>query len=153
MLEQSGDGGFIPALGPTVDPRATPAFGETRQALIDEVGLLRRALTHWAEHAGACTRTCEAVALASSEAITNAIVHAYRDAPQAGTVSVRGEVIGRRCVHVEISDKGAGMQPRPDSPGLGLGLPLIAQLAQSVEIDTGPDEGTRITMDFSLLSG
>jgi serine/threonine-protein kinase RsbW len=129
-------------------------FDQCRQAVVDEVAPLRRALTRWAKGAGASERTCEAVAIASSEAITNAVVHAYRDASAPGMVSVRGEiVVAPDRVHVEISDTGAGMRPRTDSPGLGLGLPLIAQLADRVEVDSRLAEGTCITMDFSLLSG
>jgi hypothetical protein len=45
------------------------------------------------------------------------------------------------------------MRPRVDSPGLGLGLPLIAQVAGNVEIDSQYAEGTCIAMDFELVSG
>ena len=40
--------------------------------------------------------------------------------------------------------------PRPDSPGLGLGLPLIATLAESLELGTGPDDETEVRMTFEL---
>src|SRR3712207_9020716 len=38
------------------------------------------------------------------------------------------------CVLVTVSDEGSGMRPRPDSPGLGLGLPLISQMTHSFEV-------------------
>ena len=39
------------------------------------------------------------------------------------------------------------MTPRPDSPGLGLGLPLIANLSDNLEIRDGPDgRGTELVM-------
>jgi serine/threonine-protein kinase RsbW len=51
---------------------------------------------------------------------------------------------------VVVHDEGRGMLPRPDSPGLGLGLPLIATLAESLELGTGPDERTEVRMTFLL---
>ena len=40
------------------------------------------------------------------------------------------------------------MVPRADSPGAGLGLPIIAQLAAAVEISHGAGDGTRLKMTF-----
>ena len=42
------------------------------------------------------------------------------------------------------------MLPRADSPGLGLGLPLIATLAESLELGTGDDDQTEVRMTFDL---
>jgi hypothetical protein len=39
------------------------------------------------------------------------------------------------------------MTPRAESPGAGLGLGLIAELANAIEINDGPD-GTSVTMRF-----
>ena len=43
-----------------------------------------------------------------------------------------------------------GIVPRADSPGLGLGLPLIATLAESLELGTGTDDKTEVRMTFLL---
>ncbi len=51
---------------------------------------------------------------------------------------------------VIVRDEGAGIGPRPDSPGLGLGLPLIASLAESVQLGRDADERTEVRMTFSL---
>ena len=50
---------------------------------------------------------------------------------------------------VGVEDDGGGMAPRPDSPGMGLGLPLIRQLAESVQVDA-LRPGTRMRMRFAL---
>ena len=42
--------------------------------------------------------------------------------------------------------------PRADSPGLGLGLPLIATLAESLELGTGDAEETEVRMTFALTA-
>ena len=42
------------------------------------------------------------------------------------------------------------MTPRLDSPGLGLGLPVIAETATSVEVRRPPAGGTELVMRFDL---
>jgi serine/threonine-protein kinase RsbW len=51
---------------------------------------------------------------------------------------------------VVVIDEGRGILPRADSPGLGLGLPLIATLAESLELGTGTNEETEVRMSFRL---
>jgi serine/threonine-protein kinase RsbW/stage II sporulation protein AB (anti-sigma F factor) len=51
---------------------------------------------------------------------------------------------------VVVSDEGRGILPRPDSPGLGLGLPLIATLASSLELGTNDRDETEVRMVFEL---
>jgi hypothetical protein len=42
------------------------------------------------------------------------------------------------------------MSPRHDSPGLGLGLPLVGQIARRVDITAEVGGGTLVSMCFSL---
>jgi serine/threonine-protein kinase RsbW len=91
-----------------------------------------------------------AVEVAVSEAVSNAVVHAYRESREPGRVLVRARFAAAR-LRVEISDRGLGMRPRADSPGLGLGLPLIAQLATHVDITS--ERGTTVLMEFALAEG
>jgi signal transduction histidine kinase len=51
---------------------------------------------------------------------------------------------------VTVRDNGCGMQPRADSPGAGLGLPLIASLADSFSVSVPPEGGTELSMTFPL---
>ena len=44
------------------------------------------------------------------------------------------------------------MLPRTDSPGLGLGLPLIAQMTESLEVHDRAGGGTEIRMAFALAA-
>jgi serine/threonine-protein kinase RsbW/stage II sporulation protein AB (anti-sigma F factor) len=53
-------------------------------------------------------------------------------------------------VTIVVVDRGRGITPRPDSPGLGLGLPLIATLADSLELGTGEAGETEVRMTFRL---
>ena len=84
-----------------------------------------------------------------SEAVTNAVVHAYRDQPLPGLVHVSASFDGEN-VAVSVDDDGTGMRPRGDSPGVGLGLPLMGDLADHIEVSSrGP--GTRIAAFFHLM--
>jgi anti-sigma regulatory factor (Ser/Thr protein kinase) len=106
-------------------------------------------VSEFAASAGATARALGAIAVCVSEAITNAVVHAYRHEDRPGRVDVEAELDGD-ALCVRIRDHGGGLQPRLDSPGLGLGLPLIAKLSSSVEILTPEHGGTEITMRFDL---
>jgi serine/threonine-protein kinase RsbW len=85
-----------------------------------------------------------AVKLAVNEAVTNAVVHAYSE--REGQVAVVVALTGEELI-VTVTDSGGGLVPRADSPGLGVGLPLIAQLADRLDVRSG-DEGTQIRMSF-----
>jgi anti-sigma regulatory factor (Ser/Thr protein kinase) len=86
------------------------------------------------------------VELAVSEGVSNAVNHAYRDG-EPGEVRVDVEPADDG-VQVVIEDDGRGMLPRPDSPGAGLGLPLMATLAARFDTSTRPGAGTRLCMLF-----
>jgi anti-sigma regulatory factor (Ser/Thr protein kinase) len=90
----------------------------------------------------------DALRLAVSEAVSNVIVHGYSD-DRAGTFTMTIERdVDLLCV--TIRDDGRGMQPRVDSPGAGLGLPLIANVADSFSVTAPPDGGTEVCMTFPL---
>ena len=86
------------------------------------------------------------IGLAVTEAATNVVLHAYRDGPP-GEVRVVVCVEAGRFV-VVVRDWGGGMRPRADSPGLGLGLPVIARLADDFRIEAATGSGTLIRMHF-----
>ena len=126
-----------------------PRWAGDADALPVNVSLLRRALVGFAAANGADSATQDAVALASSEALTNAVVHGFVGVP-AGRMWVAARVAGG-TLHVTITDDGRGTVPRPDSPGLGLGLLVIARLARGFSVDAGPGgRGTQLRLQFSL---
>ena len=120
-------------------------------AVAASVSEARNAVTAFAQAAGATGDALAAVSLAVSEAVTNAVLHAYLDRDEPGPVEVRARRDAQHVV-VEVADEGRGMLPRTDSPGLGLGLPLIAQMTQSLEVHDRPGGGTEIRMAFALAS-
>jgi serine/threonine-protein kinase RsbW len=117
-------------------------------AVAESVGSLRRCASEFAEDYGAPRRKVSDIALAVSEACTNAVVHAYRGRP--GKMSLCVEATDGELL-VKVVDEGEGLSPRPDSPGLGLGLPLIARVADRFEVHPGPDgRGTELCMVFRI---
>jgi anti-sigma regulatory factor (Ser/Thr protein kinase) len=113
-------------------------------AIAAAVPQLRESVRRFAIMAG--IPNTDDVALAVSEAATNAIVHAYNDRD-------RGDVHIVACDEPErlvltVRDYGGGIQPRVDSPGLGIGLPLIATLASMMSVEQPLDGGTLVRMRF-----
>jgi serine/threonine-protein kinase RsbW len=88
------------------------------------------------------------VLLAVSEVVTNCVVHAYRGQP-GGKVDLEARRNGHTLL-LSVSDAGAGMAPRHDSPGLGLGLPLVGRIAKRVDITAQTGGGTLVSMSFDL---
>ena len=114
----------------------------------DQVSVLRTEVTAYAQSVGIADGRLGDVRLAVSEAATNAVLHAYRDR-EPGQIRVHASVLddGQLCIVVE--DDGFGPLPRPDSPGLGLGLPTIASVADAVELSAGSASGARLSMLFA----
>jgi serine/threonine-protein kinase RsbW len=129
--------------------QATTEFHESARALPESVGHLRRAIGEFARSHGAGDDVVMALQLATSEALSNAVVHAFADRPEPGTLTASAGREGDQ-IWVVIRDDGSGMKPRPDSPGLGVGLPLMTRSALSLKFSESPDGGTEVAMRFAL---
>jgi anti-sigma regulatory factor (Ser/Thr protein kinase) len=51
-------------------------------------------------------------------------------------------------LEIVIRDRGAGMSPRPDSPGLGVGLAIAAQAADEMRVIALSGGGAEIILTF-----
>ena len=87
----------------------------------------------------------EAARLVVTEAISNAARHAYGG--ERGRVRFVATVVDQ-LLTVSITDDGAGIPRGPGSAGPGLGLTLIAQLSERLEIED--DAGTRLVARVRL---
>ncbi|HEY6890659.1 MAG TPA: ATP-binding protein [Solirubrobacter sp.] len=109
----------------------------------------RRAVVDWAQQHVEDRAVLSDIALAITEATTNVVLHAYRDRELPGTVAIKAEHYDDHvCLYV--LDEGSGLAPRVDSPGLGLGLGLIAQVADSADVRTPETGGTEVVMRFNV---
>jgi serine/threonine-protein kinase RsbW len=125
----------------------TPDLEITLPARAENVAVVRHAVGGLGEVLEVDDQTLSDIKLAVTEACTNVVVHAYPEGE--GPMGMRASIDDRRLLLV-VTDRGRGIVPRPDSPGLGLGLPLIATLAESLELGTGRLEETEVRMSFDL---
>ena len=86
------------------------------------------------------------IASAVSEAVSNAVTHAYRFGLAPGEVRVNAVHTGDRLT-VVVEDDGVGMRPNLESEGMGVGSTLMAAMALEVHYET-PERGVRVTMKF-----
>lgn len=114
----------------------------------ESVPAARHALSDFAEAAGADRARLEAVRLAASEALTNAVLHAYPEEP--GNVYVTAAVVSGE-LWVLIADDGHGLEPGTNRPGLGLGLGLISQVTDELAIVPRASGGTEVRMRFDIV--
>jgi anti-sigma regulatory factor (Ser/Thr protein kinase) len=120
-------------------------------AVAASVPVIRAAVAAYALAVGVRDDHLDAVKLAVSEAVTNAVIHAYVDADEPGEVHV-ATCLRDGTVYVTVRDDGIGMMPRLDSPGLGVGLPFIADIADTLDIASGEGGGTELRMSFRLAA-
>ena len=114
----------------------------------EHVAEARRTAAEAAQAAGAEPSIRDAVRLAVTEAVSNVVIHGYREPPP-GDFTLVVEADGD-ALRVIVRDEGVGMRPRMDSPGAGLGLPLIARVAETFSVADAPGGGTEVCMTFPL---
>src|SRR5919197_5995627 len=118
----------------------------TLPARPENVAVIRHVLGAFAEALQLPAELVEDMRLAVTEACTNVVRHAYHDG-EPGPIDVVIRPTGDK-LDLVVSDRGAGIGPSPDMSGPGLGLPLIAALADYVEIEHGPSRGSTLAMSF-----
>ena len=144
----AGDGsdGAVPSTSEGVS--ATPDLELKLPARAENVAVVRHAFGGFAEALSVDEQTLADIKLAVTEACTNVVIHAY-EPHEEGDLEVDASIDDVRLT-VVIRDSGRGIVPRPDSPGLGLGLPLIATLAESLELGRDRGDHTEVRMTFRL---
>ncbi|MEA2150527.1 MAG: serine/threonine-protein kinase RsbW [Solirubrobacteraceae bacterium] len=145
------DGPHRPVRSVSEEVKATPDLELKLPARAENVAVVRHAFGGFAEALSVDEQTLADIKLAITEACTNVVIHAYED-DEDGSLEVDASIDDRRLT-VVIRDEGRGIVPRPDSPGLGLGLPLIATLAESLELGKDDDDRTEVRMTFALDEG
>jgi serine/threonine-protein kinase RsbW len=114
--------------------RGVPSASWTIHAIAENVPRVRRDAVCFAQEHGVPASVLSDVRLAVSEAVTNSVMHAFRDHAEPGRVTVSMTVtLAENAVEALVVDDGIGMTPRDDSPGLGLGLGLIRHLTHEAD--------------------
>jgi anti-sigma regulatory factor (Ser/Thr protein kinase) len=120
---------------------------ESFPAVAESVPVARNAVTAFAAAAGVTEEQLESVRLAASEALTNAALHAYRGEP--GRIHVTAAVASGE-LWVLIADDGRGLQTASGSKGRGLGMALMAIVADSFTIARRSTGGVEVRLAFKL---
>lgn len=111
---------------------------------------LRGGVVAYAKSIGADPDVREAVRLAVSEAVTNVVMHAYQGMEQ-GDVLIEAWTTAEGDLCVRVLDEGRGLIPRTDSPGLGVGFGVMAQMADEFRVATRESApGTQVSLRFVL---
>ena len=119
----------------------------TLPARPENVSVIRHVLGAFAEALRLPDDLVEDLRLAVTEACTNVVRHAYPP-DQAGPVEISIQPL-EEYVSVIVSDHGRGIGTSSDTTGPGLGLPLIAAIADEVDLQPVPGGGSRVAMTFS----
>ncbi len=147
-------GGILPPSGAGV-PRHMPDQISSQPAEVEltlaarpeNVAVVRHVLGGVGDVLALDAETLGDLRLAVSEACTNVVVHAY-DGGGTGVMQVEAR-IQAPLLHVTVRDHGRGVAPRPDSPGLRVGLPMMAALTESLEL-ANVDGATEVRMTFLI---
>lgn len=92
---------------------------------------------------------------AVSEAVTNAVVHAYRNS--GGNIELTVKLLPKREIYIRIKDKGCGiedveqaMQPlfttAPEEERSGLGFSVMSSFMDRLNVKSSAGKGTTVTM-------
>ncbi|MDE7280394.1 MAG: anti-sigma F factor [Ruminiclostridium sp.] len=93
------------------------------------------------------------------EAVTNAIVHGYRDS--SGDITMTLKMTEENCLYIKITDKGCGipdikqaMEPlfttAPEEERAGLGFAVMEAFTDSLKVTSRVGKGTSVTMKKQL---
>ena len=117
----------------------------TLPARPENVAVVRHVLGALSDVLGLPPVVSDDLRLAVTEACTNVVRHAYGDGDGNIDVVVRPK---GDALEVIVADTGGGQGPSGDTAGPGLGLPLIAAVTDSFEIERTPSAGSRLIMCF-----
>jgi anti-sigma regulatory factor (Ser/Thr protein kinase) len=143
-----------PQPSPRVSSAGAAARGQSQTFAISyaaeasSIGVARRALRAFAETGGAATvAQLEAIALASSEAITNVVQHAYGETEGEIHICAR---LTPLWICIVVTDDGLGLAHVTPSPGLGRGLDLMRHSSDAMDLEGRPGGGVRVRLRFGL---
>lgn len=130
-------------------------------ALSRNEGLSRSAAAAFAMQCDPTVEEIAALKTAVSEAVTNAIVHGYRDTE--GIVEMTMKLFSDNTLYIQIKDKGSGiadirqaMEPTfttapAEEERSGLGFTVMESFMDKLRVSSSEGKGTSVTMEKKLL--
>ncbi len=124
-------------------------------------GFARAAVAAFASQLDPTLSDITEIKTAVSEAVTNCIVHAYKDAM--GEISIRARIIDTDTLEVCVSDKGSGINDVKQAmtplfttcetgERSGMGFTIMESFMDSVRVSSRPGRGTRVTMRKRIIT-
>ena len=121
----------------------------------------RTAVAAFVTHTDPTIEELSDIKTAVSEAVTNCIVHGYRDT--LGTVYITANLYPDSRITIKIRDKGRGipdikkaMEPMfttaPEEERAGLGFAVMQTLMDKVKVTSKEGKGTTVTLERSIRS-
>lgn len=128
------------------------------EALPENEGFARVAVAAFITPLNPTMEEISDVKTAVSEAVTNAVIHAYGE--KGGTIVIRCS-LEHELLHMEIEDFGKGienieqaMEPlfttRPDLERSGMGFAFMEAFMDGLEVESEPHKGTTVIMEKKL---
>jgi stage II sporulation protein AB (anti-sigma F factor) len=128
---------------------AVESLNERYPAVPDSVPRARTELSAFAIRAGATGEQLEGIRLVVSEAVSNAVLHAYEG--EKGEIQVTAAVLPGE-LWILIADDGVGLRAeRSENRGLGLGLGWMAQFSDGLTLLTRSSGGLEVRLRFELF--
>jgi len=118
-------------------------------AVASSLAPLREVVAACARECGAPAGVVTAAVQAVHEAAANAVVHAYGGGSADETIELAAGS-GDGWLHYTVGDRGSGLRPGRTTPGYGLGLAIIAQLADELEVSERDGRGLVVRIAFRL---
>lgn len=117
----------------------------------EELRALRHTLAYWAYGLGVPDEGIEVLTLAAYEALANCVEHAY-DGTVTGTLELRARYLADvDRMEVTVIDHGHWRLERPNRRSFaGQGLPMMRELADTVQVDARPD-GTTVHLCWNAI--
>jgi serine/threonine-protein kinase RsbW len=126
----------------------TPDMELALAARAENIAIVRHALGGLGDAVAIPQHKLDDINIAVSEACANVVLHAYPPGRE-GEMEIAAS-IGEGELTVAVRDWGRGIRPRADSPGLGLGLSMIAALAEEVQLGHDSEQHSEVRMIFTL---
>ncbi|MBD5103581.1 MAG: anti-sigma F factor [Ruminococcaceae bacterium] len=129
-------------------------------AMSKNEALARSCIAAFAAQADPTVEELSDIRSAVCEAVTNAIVHGYRD--MAGDITLTLKLTDDGCLYIKIADKGCGiedvekaMEPlyttAPEEERAGLGFAVMEAFTDSLKVTSKVGKGTCVTMKKRLI--
>lgn len=122
----------------------------TLDAVPVSVRRARLACAVLASRLGASPAQVDDVALCVSEAVTNAVLHAYPRPTPAGEVHLSAGLDGDGRLRIVVADDGVGLRRGGSTGGLGRGLAIMDELADELRVVAPSGAGTSVQLTFAL---